>query len=1035
MTQQPEPAHSESNHPAPLRRTVCGLPVSLEPLTWMTRRLGRLTDAVESLWDAASRPSSHARSRRRRQSSLPSAAAQILEVRCLPATLPVISIAGTTVTEGDSGTTNATLVVSLNQPSAVNVRVNYATRAATAFAGSDFTSQAGTVTIPAGQTTASISVLVKGDTTYEATESFDVVLSRPIYLTLGQAIGNVVLQNDDALPSLSINDATVNEASSAAILLSLTNPSSTPITIVLAGVSGSALSGIDFPALNRTIVIPAGRTSYPVRVPTRHDVLDEPLEAFSVEITSIAGATLADGTSVVSIHDNDPPALTISDVVISESAPPMAPVSGNGPASAGAYQAVITMSSASTVPVTVKVYSRDKTAVSGRDFTRVAATIVIPAGETSAVANLSSVDDQLHDPNESFELFLSSPINATLARPVSKVSITDNDPDPVLTAANTTVTEGNSGELLATVRVDMSPASSLPVTFQYRTMNSTALAGFDYIAAIGTMTIPAGSMSRTFTVRIKSDLTDEDAESIRIILSNVVNASINPEQGVITIEDNDAAPRMTISHSEIAEGDTANVATQFTVTLSAASERAIQVNYHTEDHLAVAGRDYFATSGTLTIPPGQTTGVISLTSVADTIDEPSRAFRLTFSNPVHVTLSSTMAVVTVTDDDGTALPLFAQSDMAYLGGFRVPTGQQGSSTFDFGGNGLAFNPANNSLFIGSHHDNGLNIAEIGVPSQLSSTGALSLMPSAAVLQPFMNLGGLTTTNAAGQSTAATFNYENLSLGGLLVSNGGLTGGMYMGYNGAEPQFSSNSHFRTSSLNLASLNSTNFAGLLDIRQNSSGLSGRVRGGYMAEVPVPWQDYIGASFVTGAAGLNRVEFSSAGPALFGFDANNPAGSSGDPLVCYPINEALQWSSQFIAQPLFNGTTKIEGVAFVPGTRSVIFIGSNGLSEIGYGVGSKFNDKARPYSGFHSKNGNYKYQIWSYDIDGFMAVRNGSKTSSSIRPTTVINFDLPTPEPSKYIGGTAFDPATGRLFISQKLAGPDATPVIHVYQLGRS
>ena len=47
--------------------------------------------------------------------------------------------------------------------------------------------------------------------------------------------------------------------------------------------------------------------------------------------------------------------------------------------------------------------------------------------------------------------------------------------------------------------------------------------------------------------------------------------------------------------------------------------------------------------------------------------------------------------------------------------------------------------------------------------------------------------------------------------------------------------------------------------------------------------------------------------------------------------------------------------------------------------------------------------------------------------------MNFNLPTPEFSKYLGGTAFDASTGRLYISQKTAGPSATPIIHVYQLG--
>ena len=205
--------------------------------------------------------------------------------------------------------------------------------------------------------------------------------------------------------------------------------------------------------------------------------------------------------------------------------------------------------------------------------------------------------------------------------------------------------------------------------------------------------------------------------------------------------------------------------------------------------------------------------------------------------------------------------------------------------------------------------------------------------------------------------------------------------------------------------------------------------------MAEVPDQWKAWIGANYVTGAAGQNRIHYSSSGPALFGFDAINPAGSSNTPLVYYPFGNALQWVDAANAAPqlLFNGTTKIDGVAFVPGTRSVIFIGSNGLSTIGYGVGSRFNDQARPYQGYHSQNGNYQYQIWAYDIDDFMSVRNGTMESWQIQPTSTVNFNLPTPEFSKYLGGTAFDSSTGRLYVSQKAAGPDATPIIHVYQLG--
>jgi hypothetical protein len=53
-------------------------------------------------------------------------------------------------------------------------------------------------------------------------------------------------------------------------------------------------------------------------------------------------------------------------------------------------------------------------------------------------------------------------------------------------------------------------------------------------------------------------------------------------------------------------------------------------------------------------------------------------------------------------------------------------------------------------------------------------------------------------------------------------------------------------------------------------------------------------------------------------------------------------------------------------------------------------------------------------------------------AIRPYAVWNFNLPLPDGGKHIGGIAFDPATGRLYVSQQHTGPDTTPVIHVFQL---
>lgn len=92
---------------------------------------------------------------------------------------PPLSIGNARVTEGDSGTRNATFAVALGWPTVVPVTVNYVTLDRTADAGSDYVPSTGTVVIPAGQTSATINVPVLGDVANEDNEVFEVDLKLP----------------------------------------------------------------------------------------------------------------------------------------------------------------------------------------------------------------------------------------------------------------------------------------------------------------------------------------------------------------------------------------------------------------------------------------------------------------------------------------------------------------------------------------------------------------------------------------------------------------------------------------------------------------------------------------------------------------------------------------------------------------------------------------------------------------------------------------------------------------------------------------
>ena len=96
-----------------------------------------------------------------------------------PPPVPSVSIGDVSVTEGSAGTTTATLTLTLSGPTTIATTVARSTANGTATAGSDYMAASGTVTFPAGATTAQTTVSVLGDTAVEANETAQVVLSAP----------------------------------------------------------------------------------------------------------------------------------------------------------------------------------------------------------------------------------------------------------------------------------------------------------------------------------------------------------------------------------------------------------------------------------------------------------------------------------------------------------------------------------------------------------------------------------------------------------------------------------------------------------------------------------------------------------------------------------------------------------------------------------------------------------------------------------------------------------------------------------------
>jgi hypothetical protein len=350
----------------------------------------------------------------------------------------------------------------------------------------------------------------------------------------------------------------------------------------------------------------------------------------------------------------------------------------------------------------------------------------------------------------------------------------------------------------------------------------------------------------------------------------------------------------------------------------------------------------------------------------------------------------------------------------YVGAFRLPDGKFGDSSFGWGGTALAFNPANNSLFLVGH-DHQQAVAEVKIPAPVVNSANPRDLPTAKVLQPFVKLA----------ARIPKYTLEGtVKVGGLMVVDGQLVGSLYVYYDG--PGKAVESHFRLDSLDLAT---AKVEGLFTVGQIGGGFVG----GYMAPVPAELQKELGAPYVTGQAALAIIGRTSSGPALFGFDPNDLGAAPApiQPYVYYPLKHPLGRIDA--RNPYYNGNTEIRGVFFVPGARTVVFFGSHGTGDPGYGEPEQFQDPYRGGKGWHSVNGEYAYQAWAYAVDDLVAVKNGKKQPWQIKPSEVKNFEFPFPEKGKHLGGVAFDPATSRLYVSQMGGGGgEYMPVIHVFQV---
>ncbi len=560
---------------------------------------------------------------------------------------PTLAVADIGVLEGDAGPTAATFTLNLSAASERIVTVNAATADGTALAGADYTGNSGTVTFNPGQTSRPFNVNVLGDVVDEANETFVINLSGATNVNAPDLQATAVITDDEAAPSVTINDVAVTEGdgspTTATFTVSLSNPSQSTVTVQYETANGTATSPADFAGTSGSLTFNPGTLTQPISVTVQGDTLDEDNETFAVNLTAATNATITDPGGAGTITDNDPlPGLNVNDVTVTE---------GTGTVNNATF--TITLAPTSGRTVTVNYSTANGTATAGNDFTATSGVLTFNAGVTTQTVSVPITTDAADEADsETFTLELSSPGNATLGDASGLGTINDDDPPPTLTLGNGTVVEGDSGSVNMAFTAQLNAASGRAVTVNYAAVGDTATADSDFTAVTGTLNFAAGVTQVTLNVPVLGDLLDEANETLFVNLSSPTNAVLGTTQATGSIQDNDPTPAVGFGAAGVAVDEGAGTAAVTVNLTGSTSSFTVTVPYTVSGTASPGGVDHNLANGAFSIAPGATSGSVSFTINNDTLDEANETVIVTLGTPVNATPGAiTVQTITLNDND------------------------------------------------------------------------------------------------------------------------------------------------------------------------------------------------------------------------------------------------------------------------------------------------------------------------------------------------------------------------------------------------
>ena len=533
---------------------------------------------------------------------------------------------------------------------------------------SDFSnSNSGSVTIAAGTQSVSLLVAVVDDAIVENSEELTVTLSGlssgVTAVSLGTSLSatGTLIDNDSAVVDLVSVTPSAVEGANLEYQVDLSQKASEDVvvTYTIAG-SGSDVAEASDYSSSGSVTITAGTQSVSLPVAVVDDAIVENSEELTVTLSGVTSSVSAIGlgtslSATGTLVDNDTAEVALFIVNGSE-------VEGSG--ADLEYQIDLSHQTSEDITVTYTIAGYGADGAEPADYIS-SGSVTITAGDMSAPLMISVVDDLIAENTEGLVVTLSgvtSVLPVSLGTSISAYgSIWDNDSSEVtLTGVSTSDNEGNLLEYKVVLSKEVS--EDVVVNFLTSPSGTDGAEVTDYLS-VANVTLPAGTMEKTFTIGLVDDAICENTEeftlSISLVssgVSSVTTGSIHAATG--TILDNDPSEVMLIG---VTTSGTEGTSLEYKVALTNKVAEDVVVNFSTSPSGADGAEviDYLSVA-TVTLPAGTMETTFTIGLVDDAIAENTEEFTLSVS-----LVSSAVSSVTA-GASATALGTILDNDIAEL---------------------------------------------------------------------------------------------------------------------------------------------------------------------------------------------------------------------------------------------------------------------------------------------------------------------------------------------------------------------------------